>query len=634
MKKIFTWLLLTVSLSASLPALAQNFAISLDGATNSVTTAAQIVPAGADFTVEFWAYVPSLVGGLHEFVSQGTTGGGFYIGYDGSTGNIRAGDNWQNTGVPVPIGRWFHLALTFFNATTTATLYIDDVIGNSNPGYSIVGGGTNFAIGVQFNGAEFMQAEMDELRVWNVARTQASIKASMFRGASSLDPTFSQVIAYYQMNENGGTTLTNSSTTTGLDGTVNGATWVSSPIQFALNGLSFDGVDAKVVVPPNALWDGLSQATIELNANPATLAGFVDMVGVRGAGGAKFNFDINNSAVGMYNGGAFFAVGATLNAGTWYHLSFVVDGVQDTTGVFVDGNYIGQIPFSFGATTGQPLVMGVSQNPGSDGEQYTGSLDDVRIWNTMLSQAQIQANMSNEMIGNEAGLVAEYTFDQGNAGGNNNFLTTAYDNTSGNNHGTLMNFTLSGGTTANFVTGASITPLPVNFTSFSATNTGKVALLLWQTAQEQNSRDFTIERSPNGSYNSWTAIGTLPAAGNSSVALNYSFRDVSPLSGINYYRLTETDLDGHSMFSPIRSLKFNYRGPDYEWHSTGNKALEFDLFGATNEWYTVTDMLGRPIQQGQLSFGKMYLNNVPTGVYSIRILSTNGAQRTVNVLVK
>jgi hypothetical protein len=284
--------------------------------------------------------------------------------------------------------------------------------------------------------------------------------------------------------------------------------------------------------------------------------------------------------------------------------------------------------------TGQPLVMGVSQNSGGDVEQYQGSLDEVRIWNIMLTQAQIQTNMSNEMIGNEAGLVAQYTFDQGNAGGDNSFLTTAYDNTSSNNHGTLMNFTLSGGTTANFVTGATITPLPVNFSKFTATNTGKEALLQWQTAQEQNSSDFTIERSPNGAYDTWTAIGTIPAAGNSSTALNYSFRDVSPLLGMNYYQLKETDLDHHSMYSSVKSLKFNGTGSGLAWFSTGNKAVEVDLFGGTSEWYTVTDMLGRTIQQGQMSFGKMYLNNVPTGVYLVKILSANGAQRSVKVLVK
>ncbi len=121
----------------------------------------------------------------------------------------------------------------------------------------------------------------------------------------------------------------------------------------------------------------------------------------------------------------------------------------------------------------------------------------------------------------------------------------------------MSNFALSGGTTANFVTGATITPLPVNFASFTATSMGKEVFLKWQTGQEENSRDFTIERSATGTSNSFMSIGTVPAAGNSSTALNYSFRDVSPLLGLNYYQLKEIDLDDHFMFSPIRSLKFN-----------------------------------------------------------------------------
>jgi hypothetical protein len=644
MKKNFTWLLLLAGLSFSVPSMAQNFAISLDGVTNSVTTPAQIVPAASDFTVEFWAYVPSLAAGNHEFLSQGTVGSGaFYIGYDGS-GNIRVGDNWMATGVPVPLGSWFHLAVTYFAATTTANLYINDVIQATNTTFpALVAGGSNFAVGAQTDGTELMQAEMDELNVWSVARTQASIKGSWLKGLNPADPTFTNVIAYYQMNEGSGTTLDNISNTSGLNGTitgtVTGSTWASSPIQWGVNGLAFDGVsDDKVVVPPNALWDGLSSATIEMNVNPGTNAGNADFFGVRGVQGGisatKFNFFLTNFSVGMWNGSAQSAVGATLTPGTWYHLSFVVDGAQDTTGVFMDGVYIGQIPLSFGATTGLPVVMGLSQNPGSDAEFYTGSLDEVRIWNTMLTQAQIQGFMSEGLVGNEPNLVALWNFDEGIAGGNNSFLNTAFDATSSNNHGTLTNFLLSG-SASNFVTGSSIVPLPVNFTSFTAVAQGKEALLQWQTAQEQNSSTYSVERSPDGSPSSFTPIGTLPAAGNSSTARSYDFRDVSPLIGMNYYQLKETDLDGRFMYSPIRSLKFAFAGSsELTWIKNGDKSVEIDLLQGNTDSYIITDLLGRTIQQGQMSFGKTYLNNVTAGIYVVKVFAPSGVQYSAKVLVQ
>src|SRR5882762_8954429 len=99
-----------------LSASAQNQAISLNGTDNYVTTTGFPVPSSGDFTVEFWANVPSPLlttgSGLHEFVSQGTGGGtGFYIGYDANNGNIRCGDNFISTFTAMPVDQWVHIAL-------------------------------------------------------------------------------------------------------------------------------------------------------------------------------------------------------------------------------------------------------------------------------------------------------------------------------------------------------------------------------------------------------------------------------------------------------------------------------------------------------------------------------------------
>ncbi|HEY8969309.1 MAG TPA: hypothetical protein VIM64_09450, partial [Puia sp.] len=108
MRRKFTSLtcsLLLLLASAS----AQNTALSFNGTDNSVTTSAYVVPTSGDFTVEFWAKVPALLSSptsLHEFVSQGSSGSGFYLGYDQSSGNLRAGDLYQATGVACPLNQW------------------------------------------------------------------------------------------------------------------------------------------------------------------------------------------------------------------------------------------------------------------------------------------------------------------------------------------------------------------------------------------------------------------------------------------------------------------------------------------------------------------------------------------------
>ncbi|MBC7487388.1 MAG: T9SS type A sorting domain-containing protein, partial [Cytophagaceae bacterium] len=78
------------------------------------------------------------------------------------------------------------------------------------------------------------------------------------------------------------------------------------------------------------------------------------------------------------------------------------------------------------------------------------------------------------------------------------------------------------------------------------------ALLTWGTAIELNSSYFIIEKSLDGI--SFSSIGRVEAAGNSSSLIRYNFTDPSITSGITYYRLAEYDIDGSLQYSPIRAV--------------------------------------------------------------------------------
>ncbi len=54
----------------------------------------------------------------------------------------------------------------------------------------------------------------------------------------------------------------------------------------------------------------------------------------------------------------------------------------------------------------------------------------------------------------------------------------------------------------------------------------------------------------------WTGIGTVPAAGNSNITSNYSYVHTGPVTGINYYRILQTDMDNRNSYSDTRTLKF------------------------------------------------------------------------------
>jgi hypothetical protein len=97
-----------------------------------------------------------------------------------------------------------------------------------------------------------------------------------------------------------------------------------------------------------------------------------------------------------------------------------------------------------------------------------------------------------------------------------------------------------------------VTDLPVSLLSFTATKEGNKNLLQWTTGQEVNSSYFRVERSSDGV--NFTGIGQVGAAGNSSVAKNYSLVDAKPVNGTNYYRLKMVDKDGEFSYSEIRTI--------------------------------------------------------------------------------
>ena len=52
-------------------------------------------------------------------------------------------------------------------------------------------------------------------------------------------------------------------------------------------------------------------------------------------------------------------------------------------------------------------------NHPSLGRNFDGGIDELRIWNRALSQAEIQSNKDRELTATEAGLVAYYTMNDG-----------------------------------------------------------------------------------------------------------------------------------------------------------------------------------------------------------------------------
>ncbi len=94
--------------------------------------------------------------------------------------------------------------------------------------------------------------------------------------------------------------------------------------------------------------------------------------------------------------------------------------------------------------------------------------------------------------------------------------------------------------------------LPITLSDFSGYNKNNINYLTWITSTEINNDYFTIDRSIDAI--NWIEIGQVDGAGNSSVELTYNLQDDSFMSGINYYRLTQTDFNGQIEIFPIIAI--------------------------------------------------------------------------------
>ncbi len=94
--------------------------------------------------------------------------------------------------------------------------------------------------------------------------------------------------------------------------------------------------------------------------------------------------------------------------------------------------------------------------------------------------------------------------------------------------------------------------LPVELKFFTVKNVDCEAILKWVTASEVNADFFAVERSLDGRV--FEEIGKVFATGNSASEQNYSFTDLTPMTGTSIYRLRMVDKDGRFEYS--RTIAF------------------------------------------------------------------------------
>ena len=116
---------------------------------------------------------------------------------------------------------------------------------------------------------------------------------------------------------------------------------------------------------------------------------------------------------------------ANLPAGTWSHIALTFSA--DTLRIYVNGIEVGSSQSAQMATSLNDYFIGKGLDRTAS---FNGNIDELRIWNVARTQAQLQANRSVLLPGNEPNLVGYWNFDEGTG-------DVIHDKTSGNNTGRL-----------------------------------------------------------------------------------------------------------------------------------------------------------------------------------------------------
>jgi hypothetical protein len=259
--------------------------------------------------------------------------------------------------------------------------------------------------------------------------------------------------------------------------------WGASNAQFQISAydyvvpathLNFDGVNDFVEVPKPFTSDFTIEYWVKTLSTGTTGAQWYNGHSIvdNEIGGVTSDFgtSLMGSKLAFGIGGPDTTILSTsdINNGTWNHVAVTWKQSTGQMQLYINGVLESTGTSSTAARTAANFIkIGTSNNFGS---YFNGDVDELRIWNVVLSEEDIVATKDCELQPNQTNLLAYYKFNQGFDLINNASVTTLIDEINSNN-GTLNNFTLNGAT-SNWKSGSIVTtgntcPLVLGASSFS-----------------------------------------------------------------------------------------------------------------------------------------------------------------------
>ena len=267
---------------------AQSYSLGFDGTNDYVNCGnGESLNITADITIELWFYADSWtdpIGTVPGLISKRDTFSDMdwelFYGTGGFGNEIRfwygnSGTNTLFTGSNVNPSEdtWHHLAVT--RSGSDWILYLDGVAEDTDSNSNPIPTGDSLRIGKlggDVGDSECFQGKIDEVRIWNVSRTQQQIRDNMY---STLTGTESNLIAYYQMNDGSGAELSDNSsnTNTGTLNNMDDSDWITDYLIPEGNGTVDDPyliatlANLNWLSEDNTLWEYCYEQAADIDAS-------------------------------------------------------------------------------------------------------------------------------------------------------------------------------------------------------------------------------------------------------------------------------------------------------------------------------------------------------------------------------
>ncbi len=369
-------------------------------------------PSATALTVETW-HRPDTFQNWNDILAQGWVGNGWNL-LTNSTGAVLwgvalASTQSNVTGATLTDGVWAYLAGTYNG--TTSTLYVNGASSGTPTSPSGYATDTTSNINSLPSGD---RGSVDEIRISTVSRSAAWIKASYNSSNNTLVSLSSEEkspapLSYWSFDEGTGT-VANDGGINHYNGTLSGATWSTENMCVSGKCLSFDGSASYVNVGDKYDFTNNTPFSFSVWVNPVDISTSVwrriiskEVTDGSGRQGIILyqNKDTSQIVIEMWKDGTSKSAStASIPLSSWTYITATYDGTNMR--IYQNGILKGTTASSLSLSdTSANFVFG---RYSSGGSLFKGKLDEPKIYDYALTDAQIKANYNTR--GSELGSTA------------------------------------------------------------------------------------------------------------------------------------------------------------------------------------------------------------------------------------